>query len=122
MLLYFLRYIVQCPEENCNFRSVALVSHLIKFHKKSNQTAKQTVSEIISVFNHVTLVVKHGSSKPVLCLKCHRYVTRIDQHLRNIHKLEGDRLENALVRCKDESADGMMIIIMYLMKFSQPLN
>ena len=66
------------------------------------------VSEIMKVFNHITLLVKHGASKPVLCVKCHRYVTRIDTHLKQIHHLKGDKLENLINLCKDESENGKL--------------
>ena len=79
------RYHVKCPEEKCPHKSRSVESHLIRAHKWDASKAKQTVSEIIKTFNHITLIVKHMSYVPDLCTQCNRYVSRIDLHLVNFH-------------------------------------
>ena len=87
------RYLVKCPMKNCPHKSRSLDSHLVRVHGYTLINARKTVSEIIKTFNHITLIVKHGSYLPDLCIKCNRYVSRIDLHLVNYHSIMRDSEE-----------------------------
>ena len=73
--------------------------------------AREAVSEIVKSFNHLTLLVKHGKYKPILCFLCGRHVTRIAQNLKVMHELEGDVYEDTLEECQEASKNGEIFFI-----------
>ena len=110
MTNFFNRYRVRCPEKNCDFSSNAIESHLRKFHHYSQDDSKEIVSEMIKSFNHITLLVKHGSFKPVKCHICHYFVKRIDIHGKTKHKLSSGDLEDYMDQCRKATPNSMFYV------------
>ena len=74
-------------------RTPSLASHLNHHHHLPLSESRRKESEIVKVFNHMTLLVKHHAYYPNLCGKCGRYFQRLDVHLHRIHSFSAGSTE-----------------------------
>ncbi|XP_065656601.1 uncharacterized protein LOC136081999 [Hydra vulgaris] len=78
-----------CPV--CEVKQTRLSNHLISKHQFSKDDASLKESELRVLFLWAQKN-KHGVAKPLPCLLCSKWHLRLDNHLRNKHKMSKDQI------------------------------
>ena len=94
------RYILKCPVKGCEITTREMQRHLSGRHEWDREKAKLTCSYRTRIYNHITRVVKDGSTKPNICSICNTVQDRIDKHLVRHHNMVPGSSE--LIKAKNE--------------------
>ena len=90
-------YDIKCP--TCSFKSSRLSQHLVSVHKFDEKIAKMKESEIRVMYLWAKKN-KHGVPKPLPCDICHIWHLRLDNHLKNKHKMGKDDVKVSLEKAR----------------------